>query len=77
MLAADAQAPATSGVGILIHHEVKHPQEVKSKVEDAHIAKAFEGLKAPQQPEESSQAYEQHCTATQHIHAHILQLCRY
>ena len=44
MLAVDAQAPAMSRVGIPIPHEVKHPQEVKSEVEDAHITKAFEGL---------------------------------
>ena len=56
MTTADAQTPATSGVGIILPPVGKRHQVMKQE-EDPHVVKAFEELEAPQQPEETNQAY--------------------
>jgi len=62
MTTADAEMPATSGIGIILPQVGKHHQAMKQK-EDPHVAKVFEELEAPQQPGEPNQAYEQRCAA--------------
>jgi len=58
MTTADAQTPATSGVGIILPPVGKCHQAMKQE-EDPHVAKAFKELEALQQPGEPNQAYEQ------------------